>query len=144
MSQKYKGNKLQFEEELPLEYKFNLYPRYITKPFYDLCEKELILSIGPIASIICQDTFEYNPNITAQEFVIRLSIQITDSQEAKKFEKRLLINFLPTIFNTDLNLAKIRNEKQSCSDKEKSYSFPNIKSRFINLLPTSLGLLLLI
>jgi len=80
---------------------FQSSPQYLKQKFITLCQQELLKFIGPIATIVCQETLVNNPHINAKEFINKLKLQIPNPKKARQFEENLLIYFLPTIDNTD-------------------------------------------
>jgi hypothetical protein len=53
--------------------------------FIFLCEQKLSEFIGPIASLVCQYTFNQNPKINKTELIQSLAEHIDDPQAAKAF-----------------------------------------------------------
>ncbi len=58
--------------------------------FLARCQKELTELIGPIAAVICKETFYDNPGIKQIEFVKALAREISCSGKAMEFENSLL------------------------------------------------------
>ncbi|MDJ0714162.1 MAG: hypothetical protein QNJ54_08065 [Prochloraceae cyanobacterium] len=58
--------------------------------FFARCQQELTELIGPIAAVICKETFYDNPGMKQIEFVKALAEEISCSGKAMEFEKRLL------------------------------------------------------
>ena len=64
--------------------------RNLSPEFVDLCRRELLEFIGPIATIICDQTLANNPYLSNSEFVRALAELIPDSQSSQQFKKKLL------------------------------------------------------
>jgi serine/threonine protein kinase len=61
----------------------------ITPDFIQRCQKQLALYIGPMASLIIEETLADNPDISAYQLVEYLSREISDSQAAVEFTRTL-------------------------------------------------------
>ncbi len=66
------------------------FERQITSDFIAQCRQELVEFIGPMATIICNQTMANNPNLSTFEFVQALARRIPNAQDAKQFKQRLL------------------------------------------------------
>ena len=62
----------------------------ITPEFIEHCRLELARYIGPMANIICKRTVRDNPNISQTELCMALAKTISDPQQAKDFQRRLM------------------------------------------------------
>ena len=62
----------------------------VTPEFIEYCRLELAQYIGPMASIICKRTIRDNPNISQIELCTALAKTISDPQQAKDFQRRLI------------------------------------------------------
>ena len=62
----------------------------ITPEFIERCRLELAQYIGPMANIICKRTVRENPNISQIELCMALAKTISDPQQAKDFQQRLI------------------------------------------------------
>ena len=62
----------------------------ITPEFIEHCRLELAQYIGPMASIICKRAIRENPNISQAELCMALAKTISDPQQAKDFQRRLI------------------------------------------------------
>lgn len=62
----------------------------IDSNFVSKCERDLIYLIGPIANFIIEEILQDNPQISATEFVEKLSQNIPDSLIAVEFKQRIL------------------------------------------------------
>lgn len=62
----------------------------ITPEFVELCRQELASFIGPMAIIVCNRTFKQNPQMSRIEFCIALAKTISNPQQAKDFQQRMI------------------------------------------------------
>ena len=62
----------------------------ITPEFIERCRQELAEFIGPMANIVCKRTVQQNPNMTQSELCITLAQIITNPQQAREFQQRLI------------------------------------------------------
>jgi serine/threonine protein kinase len=79
----------------------NSYPKSYSNPnqksqsisldpgFIQRCQQELAYNIGPMASLIVEETLAENPQIAPLQFVELLAKEIPDFQEALQFKKRI-------------------------------------------------------
>ena len=58
--------------------------------FVNNCQELLAQYIGPVAQIVCKKTLAKKPNLTREEFIGILAKQISNSQQARKFEQGIL------------------------------------------------------
>ncbi len=65
-------------------------PLPLEEQFIQRCQRELAECIGPIATIICQQTLSQNPTASKQDFVTALVQHIANPQDAHRFRQRLL------------------------------------------------------
>ncbi len=70
--------------------KSNKSNQQVSAEFVDRSRQELAEFIGPMASIICNQTLASDPNLSTSEFVRALAKTISDPQDAEQFRKRLL------------------------------------------------------
>lgn len=59
------------------------------KVFVDLCQQILIQLIGPIAPLLCQQTFAQNPHIEQSKFIELMAQQIPDAKRVTEFKQQL-------------------------------------------------------
>ncbi|MGB5631662.1 MAG: serine/threonine-protein kinase [Waterburya sp.] len=64
--------------------------RQITPEFIERCRQQLAEFIGPMASIVCKRAIQQNPNMTESELSLALAKAISNPQQAKDFQQRLL------------------------------------------------------
>ncbi|KST66123.1 serine/threonine-protein kinase [Mastigocoleus testarum] len=57
--------------------------------FIENCRRELTTFVGPFASIIIDDTLNGNPDLTPEELIENLILQIPDSERAENFKRRI-------------------------------------------------------
>lgn len=69
----------------PPQTKSRLEPGFINR-----CQQELAEFIGPIASLVCQQTLKQHPEISQTEFVEALTKRIPNQKQAPQFKRRLL------------------------------------------------------
>ncbi|MFN6482221.1 MULTISPECIES: serine/threonine-protein kinase [unclassified Nostoc] len=62
----------------------------ISDSFVNQCERELANFIGPIAKFLVQKAVKSSGQISREEFVKNLALQIPDTQKALQFQQRLL------------------------------------------------------
>ena len=62
----------------------------ITPEFIERCRLELASYIGPMANIICKRTVRQNPNVSKIELCQALAKTISNPQQAKDFQQRLI------------------------------------------------------
>lgn len=63
----------------------------IPESFVHQCEKALAICIGPIASFLVEKALNSHPQISSTELVEILAAEISDSQKAVEFRKRLFL-----------------------------------------------------
>jgi two-component sensor histidine kinase len=61
----------------------------IQKQFIQECEQELMVEIGPIASLLVQKTLNQHPGLSSEELIKTLAEQIPNPQAAIAFQQRL-------------------------------------------------------
>ena len=64
----------------------------ITPEFVELCRQELAAFIGPMAMIVCNRTVKQNPQMSRIELCIALAKTISNPQQAKDFQQRMIQN----------------------------------------------------
>ena len=64
--------------------------RNLSPEFVHQCRRELAEFIGPIATIICDQTLAHSPYLSNSEFVRALAERIPDSQISQQFQQKLL------------------------------------------------------
>ena len=64
--------------------------RQVTPEFIERCRQQLAEFIGPMASIVCKRAIQHNPNMTESELSLALAEAISNPQQAKDFQQRLL------------------------------------------------------
>ncbi|MGK7897483.1 MAG: serine/threonine protein kinase [Xenococcus sp. (in: cyanobacteria)] len=64
--------------------------RNLSPEFIEQCRRELVEYIGPIATIVCDQTLANNPDLSNSEFVRALAELIPDSQSSQQFQQKLL------------------------------------------------------
>ncbi|MDJ0576729.1 MAG: serine/threonine-protein kinase [Xenococcaceae cyanobacterium MO_234.B1] len=64
--------------------------RNLSPEFVHQCRRELAEFIGPIATIICDQTLAHNPYLSNSEFIRALAERIPDSQISQQFQQKLL------------------------------------------------------
>ena len=69
--------------------------------FIKYCCQELTKTIGPIANLICQEILGQNPQINKIALIEALAKQIPDSQQAVKFQSRLINLILQDTISTE-------------------------------------------
>ena len=62
----------------------------ITPEFIEYCRQQLAEFIGPMASIICKRAIAKNPQMTQAELSLTLAKTISNPEQAKDFQQRLL------------------------------------------------------
>ncbi len=62
----------------------------LSSAFVARCRRELAEFIGPMATIICDQTLAHNPYLSNSEFVRALAERIPESQTSQQFQKKLL------------------------------------------------------
>ena len=62
----------------------------LSPEFIEQCRRELVEHIGPIATLICDQTLANNPYLSNSEFVQALAELIPDSQSSQQFQQKLL------------------------------------------------------
>ncbi len=65
-------------------------PAALNPEFIEHCRRELARSIGPVASFILNDTLNQYPQISRQQLVESLTVEITNPQKAQEFKQHLL------------------------------------------------------
>lgn len=69
---------------------FDVQPKATVNPvFVDLCQQILIQLIGPIAPLLCQQTFAQNPHIEQSKFIELMAQQIPDAKRVTEFKQQL-------------------------------------------------------
>lgn len=62
----------------------------VTSEFIERCCQQLAEFIGPMASIVCKRIIQQNPQMTEAELSSALAQTISDPQQAKDFQRRLI------------------------------------------------------
>ncbi|MEM9510963.1 MAG: serine/threonine-protein kinase, partial [Cyanobacteria bacterium P01_E01_bin.35] len=62
----------------------------ITPEFVERCRQQLAEVIGPMASIICKRAIQKNPNMTESELALALAKTISNPQQSRDFQQKLL------------------------------------------------------
>jgi serine/threonine protein kinase len=57
--------------------------------FINLCQQELALAIGPIATLIVSEVLDRHPSFSAEQLADCLESYITDAKQAQRFKERL-------------------------------------------------------
>lgn len=65
-------------------------PAALNPEFIEHCRRELAHFIGPVASFILKDILAQYPQISRQQLVESLTVEITNPQKAQEFKQHLL------------------------------------------------------
>ncbi|NJM20718.1 MAG: serine/threonine protein kinase [Richelia sp. RM2_1_2] len=103
--------KLKADEELSFE-KLGQTPVSLNPQFVDYCQQQLTSFVGPLASVVMQQTLDENPDIASKEFIEVLANKIPNVQRAEDFRnhiqllKEFKLEKTPKLNESSLNLIK--------------------------------------